>query len=78
MTYANVIKVRTGGGGVHTKFLDPRTGGGVLFFFFFLDFQFGIDTKFGGGCPNFQKNKFSKLVLILNLIVCMQYCSGIE
>ena len=59
-------------GGVHTKFRDPGWGGGVLFFFFFLDFQFGIDTKFGGGCPNFKKNKFSKLVLILNFIVCMQ------
>ena len=44
-------------GGVYTKIPNPGPGGGIHFFIFFMNFQIGIDTKCGGGCPTFETKK---------------------
>jgi len=45
--------------------LDPGTGGGLLFFYK-INFQVGINTKFAGGYPIFLKSEYFSLVLIPN------------
>ena len=44
-------------GAIDTKIQNPVPGSGIQFFYFFVNFQIGIDTKFGGGCQNFWRKK---------------------
>ena len=46
--------------------MNPGPGGGVKFFKFIANFQIGIGHQILGGCLNFRKNNFLKLVLNTN------------